>query len=60
MCTVTCPKGLDPQTSINELLRMVKERKEVAEERLLWLSAQIIRYNNISLLDWHLIWTNFI
>ena len=28
MCTVTCPKGLDPQTAINELLGMVAARKE--------------------------------
>ena len=35
MCTVTCPKGLDPQKSINELIRMVAERKEKAEEQFL-------------------------
>lgn len=27
MCTVTCPKGLDPQRAINELLVMVANRK---------------------------------
>jgi succinate dehydrogenase/fumarate reductase-like Fe-S protein len=35
MCTVTCPKGLNPQGAINELLRMVQERKESAKEHLL-------------------------
>lgn len=30
MCTVTCPKGLDPQTAINELLGMINERHERA------------------------------
>mgnify|MGYP006319288349 FL=1 len=35
MCTVTCPKGLDPQAAINELLAMIKERKEKAGEYLL-------------------------
>ena len=24
MCTVTCPKGLDPQTAVQELMKMVK------------------------------------
>lgn len=31
MCTVTCPKGLDPQRSINELMRMVAEKKEKSQ-----------------------------
>ena len=35
MCSLTCPKGLDPQRSINELLRMLAEKREMAEERLL-------------------------
>jgi succinate dehydrogenase (ubiquinone) iron-sulfur subunit len=35
MCTVTCPKGLDPQRSINELLRMVAEKKEKTEQHYL-------------------------
>jgi succinate dehydrogenase/fumarate reductase-like Fe-S protein len=35
MCTVTCPKGLDPQKSINELIRMVAEKKEKAQEQYL-------------------------
>lgn len=35
MCTVTCPKGLDPQRSINELLRMISEKKEKAQEQYL-------------------------
>jgi succinate dehydrogenase/fumarate reductase-like Fe-S protein len=26
MCTVTCPKGLNPQFAINELLAMIKEK----------------------------------
>jgi len=30
MCTVTCPKGLDPQKAINELLGMIKKRNEKA------------------------------
>jgi len=28
MCTVTCPKGLNPQSAIQELLRMVRELEE--------------------------------
>lgn len=32
MCTVTCPKGLDPQRAINELLEMIKQRKDHAGE----------------------------
>jgi succinate dehydrogenase (ubiquinone) iron-sulfur subunit len=28
MCTVTCPKGLDPRTSLQDLIRMVKDLKE--------------------------------
>ena len=32
MCTVTCPKGLNPQAAINELLTMVASRKEKAQE----------------------------
>ena len=28
MCTTTCPKGLDPQTALQNLIRMVKEQKE--------------------------------
>jgi succinate dehydrogenase (ubiquinone) iron-sulfur subunit len=35
MCTVTCPKGLNPQAAINELLRMVAEKKENASSHLL-------------------------
>ena len=35
MCTVTCPKGLDPQRAINELLRMVAEKKEKSQEHYL-------------------------
>jgi succinate dehydrogenase/fumarate reductase-like Fe-S protein len=35
MCTVTCPKGLNPQAAINELLGMIKERKERASQELL-------------------------
>ena len=35
MCTVTCPKGLNPQVAINELLAMLNERKERASEQLL-------------------------
>jgi succinate dehydrogenase/fumarate reductase-like Fe-S protein len=35
MCTVTCPKGLDPQRSINELLRMITEKKEKAQQQYL-------------------------
>ena len=37
MCTVTCPKGLNPQGAIQELLRMVRELEEnKTEEELLW------------------------
>ena len=35
MCTVTCPKGLNPQAAINELLGMVAKRKEKAQEYVL-------------------------
>lgn len=36
MCTVTCPKGLNPQSAIQELLRMVKELEEnKAEDEVL-------------------------
>lgn len=35
MCTVTCPKGLDPQRAINELLKMVAEKKEKSQEHYL-------------------------
>jgi succinate dehydrogenase/fumarate reductase-like Fe-S protein len=28
MCTVTCPKGLNPQSAIQELLKMVKDLEE--------------------------------
>ena len=28
MCTVTCPKGLNPQGAIQELLKMVRELEE--------------------------------
>jgi len=31
MCSVTCPKDLDPRTAIQELIQMVKERKEHKE-----------------------------
>jgi len=36
MCTVTCPKGLDPRAALQELMRMVKDFKErsVAQEAL--------------------------
>lgn len=36
MCTVTCPKGLDPQKSLQNLLKMVGEHdlKKEAEEAL--------------------------
>jgi len=29
MCSVTCPKGLDPRTALQNLLKMVKDFKEV-------------------------------
>ncbi len=32
MCTVTCPKGLNPQAAINELLAMVAKRKENVQQ----------------------------
>lgn len=35
MCTVTCPKGLNPQLAINELLKMINERKDRASDELL-------------------------
>ncbi len=35
MCTLTCPKGLDPQTAINTLLTMIAERKQKYAEHLL-------------------------
>lgn len=28
MCSVTCPKGLDPQSALQSLIKMVKEYKE--------------------------------
>ena len=31
MCTVTCPKGLDPQYAINELLKMIEEKNSRRE-----------------------------
>lgn len=35
MCTVTCPKGLNPQESINTLIDMINERKDRVSENLL-------------------------
>jgi succinate dehydrogenase/fumarate reductase-like Fe-S protein len=35
MCTVTCPKGLDPQLAINELLAMLNARKQQGADHLL-------------------------
>lgn len=36
MCTVTCPKGLNPQGAIQELLKMVKDLEEnKVEEEIL-------------------------
>jgi len=42
MCTVTCPKGLNPQSAIQELLRMVKELEEnKAEDEVLWFRINL-------------------
>ena len=38
MCTVTCPKGLNPQGAIQELLKMVHEINENRMEEVLWLN----------------------
>lgn len=39
MCTVTCPKGLNPQLAIQELMKMVKELEEnKVEEETLWFN----------------------
>lgn len=35
MCTVTCPKGLDPQAAIQHLLKMVEEMSERKAETVL-------------------------
>ncbi len=35
MCTVTCPKGLDPQKAIQNLLKMMKHHEEIRGEELL-------------------------
>lgn len=35
MCTVTCPKGLDPQAAIQHLLKMVEEMAERKAETVL-------------------------
>jgi len=46
MCTVTCPKGLNPQAAINELVGMVAKRKEKAQEYVLWF--EIIKLSKIN------------
>ena len=35
MCSVTCPKGLDPQRAIQDLLRMMKDLNEKKSESVL-------------------------
>ena len=32
MCSVTCPKELDPRNALQDLIRMVKERKREVNE----------------------------
>ncbi len=54
MCTVTCPKGLNPQGAIQELLKMVKDLEEnKVEEEILWckmnLHFEMIKKLNIFL-----------
>lgn len=35
MCTVTCPKGLDPQSALQSLLKMVHDLREKRADHVL-------------------------
>lgn len=53
MCSVTCPKGLDPRTSLQTLIAMVKEMKQnKVSENTLWEILYTI--------NWYIDWYKYI